>query len=349
MPGISTGRGVAFKCRETDTRRRASVDRSRRGSGSVWFQPLDLRRSSRRPAILTTDVADGFEVGEQLVEEGEQFRQHGASSHVTNPFGPLDARELARLRIPGDEARDEQAGADIEDERAPGPPRRSKRQCSAATICLPTPGLVREAVADLKLHRQNPLAPLISQRGGSPAGVWSPGARGAQIRPLVSAHPEHRPIALPDVALPRGSPAPCVGLLSAASRSRRDAHGRCRSDLHDTKGTRVSGRRTDPVRQARAGGISSASKALSDLVLPTVDEKERALLGAQNTRPPTIEVGQKPVAEDDGVLRRDHPRAVRARRGLLFRHRSTPDPKGMDQPDAIGAGRRLASTQVLQW
>jgi hypothetical protein len=40
-------------------------------------QPLDLRRSSRRLPILTTDVADGFEVGEQFVEEGEQFRQHG--------------------------------------------------------------------------------------------------------------------------------------------------------------------------------------------------------------------------------------------------------------------------------
>jgi hypothetical protein len=34
-------------------------------------QPLNLRRSSRRPAILTKDIADGFEVGEQFVEEGE--------------------------------------------------------------------------------------------------------------------------------------------------------------------------------------------------------------------------------------------------------------------------------------
>jgi len=40
-------------------------------------QPFNSRRSSGRRAILTMDVADGFEVGEQFVEEGEQFRQHG--------------------------------------------------------------------------------------------------------------------------------------------------------------------------------------------------------------------------------------------------------------------------------
>jgi hypothetical protein len=34
-------------------------------------QPLDLRRSSRRPALFTTDIADRFEIGEQFVEEGE--------------------------------------------------------------------------------------------------------------------------------------------------------------------------------------------------------------------------------------------------------------------------------------
>jgi hypothetical protein len=39
-------------------------------------QPLDLWRSSRRAALLT-DVADGFEVGKQFVEKGQQFRQQG--------------------------------------------------------------------------------------------------------------------------------------------------------------------------------------------------------------------------------------------------------------------------------
>jgi len=36
------------------------------------------------------------------------------------PLRPVDTRELARLRIPGDETRDEEAGADVEEERAPG-------------------------------------------------------------------------------------------------------------------------------------------------------------------------------------------------------------------------------------
>jgi hypothetical protein len=34
-------------------------------------QPLDLRRSSRRSALFTTDITDRFEIGEQFVEEGE--------------------------------------------------------------------------------------------------------------------------------------------------------------------------------------------------------------------------------------------------------------------------------------
>ena len=33
---------------------------------------------------------------------------------------PVDTRELAGLRVPGEEARDEEAGADVEEERAPG-------------------------------------------------------------------------------------------------------------------------------------------------------------------------------------------------------------------------------------
>ena len=40
-------------------------------SSRLLGQPRDLRRSSRRTALLTTDIADGFEVREQLVEEGE--------------------------------------------------------------------------------------------------------------------------------------------------------------------------------------------------------------------------------------------------------------------------------------
>src|SRR2546427_10788360 len=94
--------------------------------------------------------------------------------------------------------------------------------------------------------------------------------------------------------------------------------------------------------------MSGASRSLSEPVVLTVDEEERALLGAQSTWPLTVEMGHAPVAEDDGVVRRDHLRALRTRPSLLFRHRSTHDPKGMDRPDAIGAGRRLASTQALQ-
>ena len=67
---------------------------------------------------------------------------------------------------------------------------------------------------------------------------------------------------------------------------------------------------------------SCATNALGDLVVPTVtvDEEECAFLGAQNTRATTIEMAEKPEVEDDGVLRRDRPRALRARRGPLFRH-----------------------------
>jgi hypothetical protein len=36
------------------------------------------------------------------------------------PLRPVDARELARLRVPGDEARDEKAGAEVEVGAAPG-------------------------------------------------------------------------------------------------------------------------------------------------------------------------------------------------------------------------------------
>jgi len=76
--------------------------------------------------------------------------------------------------------------------------------------------------------------------------------------------------------------------------------------------------------------------ALADLVAPTVDEEECAFLGAQNTRATTIEMAEKPVAEDDGIPWRDRPRALRARRGLLFRHWSIPNAKGAGWPDARG-------------
>ncbi len=75
---------------------------------------------------------------------------------------------------------------------------------------------------------------------------------------------------------------------------------------------------------SRRWNLACATNALGDLVVPTVDEEERAFLGAQNTRATTIEMAEKPVAEDEGVLRRDRPRALRARRGLLFRHWSIP-------------------------
>jgi len=65
-------------------------------------------------------------------------------------------------------------------------------------------------------------------------------------------------------------------------------------------------------------------------VISTVDEEECAFLGAQNTRPTTIEMAENPEAEDEGVLWRDRPRALRARRGLLFRHWSTQGKRGTD-------------------
>jgi hypothetical protein len=62
--------------------------------------------------------------------------------------------------------------------------------------------------------------------------------------------------------------------------------------------------------------------ALADLVAPTVDEEECAFLGAQNTRPTTIEMSEEPVAEDDGVLRRDV--IARVHCGLMHGCCSTP-------------------------
>jgi len=58
--------------------------------------------------------------------------------------------------------------------------------------------------------------------------------------------------------------------------------------------------------------------ALSDLVVPAIDEEKSTLLGTQNTRPTTIEMTEKPVAEDDGVLRRERLTTPRADPRLLF-------------------------------
>jgi len=50
-----------------------------------------------------------------------------------------------------------------------------------------------------------------------------------------------------------------------------------------------------------------------DPMVPTIGEEERALLGAENPRTLAIEMGQPPLAEDNRIFRRDHPRALRAR------------------------------------
>ena len=80
----------------------------------------------------------------------------------------------------------------------------------------------------------------------------------------------------------------------------------------------------------------SAADALGDLVVPTVDEEECAFLRAQNTRATTIEMTENPEAKDEGVIRRDRSRALRARRGLPFRHWSNP-------PNAKGTDGRAAN------
>src|SRR4029434_11045034 len=58
-------------------------------------------------------------------------------------------------------------------------------------------------------------------------------------------------------------------------------------------------------------------------------------LGTQNTRPTTIEMTEKPAVEDDGVVRRDRSRAVRARSllpFLLWRPPRTARPDGRIAP-----------------
>jgi hypothetical protein len=64
--------------------------------------------------------------------------------------------------------------------------------------------------------------------------------------------------------------------------------------------------------------LPCTTNALSDVVVPAIHEEESALLGSQNTRPTTIEMSEEPVAEDDGVLRRDRPSTLRAYARLLL-------------------------------
>src|SRR5262245_19007193 len=82
------------------------------------------------------------------------------------------------------------------------------------------------------------------------------------------------------------------------------------------------GGNTDGIerRNLSQGELSAAANTLRDCVIATVDEQNSSLLGAEDTRPTTVEMAETAVAEDDSVLRRDLPIALRARRGLLFRH-----------------------------
>jgi hypothetical protein len=59
---------------------------------------------------------------------------------------------------------------------------------------------------------------------------------------------------------------------------------------------------------------------LRDWVVATIDEENSAFLGAENARSPAVEMAETTVSEDDSVLRRDHPIALGARRGLLVSH-----------------------------
>jgi hypothetical protein len=91
-------------------------------------------------------------------------------------------------------------------------------------------------------------------------------------------------------------------------------------------------------------------------VVPTVDNEKITLLGTQNTRPTTIEMTEKPVAEDDGVLRRDNLRALRARSPLLFHCRRTLPENGerrevsTKRPDVL-SGLYLAggTGNMIEW
>jgi len=119
---------------------------------------------------------------------------------------------------------------------------------------FPLSRLIGQTIADLELHREDPA--LISQRGGSAIGELFAGALGASLRPLASPDPQRHAtagFASPGFAPPHARHAPCIGLPLAASHSRRDAPGCCRSGPCDATGTCIRGHR-DQVRRPHAGG-----------------------------------------------------------------------------------------------
>jgi len=119
---------------------------------------------------------------------------------------------------------------------------------------FPLAHLVGQTIADLQFHREDPA--LISQRGGSAIGELFAGARGASLRPLAPPDPQRHAtagFASPGFVPPHARHAPCIGLPLAASHSRRDAPGCCRSGPCDTTGTCRSGHR-DQVRRPLVGG-----------------------------------------------------------------------------------------------
>jgi hypothetical protein len=66
--------------------------------------------------------------------------------------------------------------------------------------------------------------------------------------------------------------------------------------------------------------LPATARALDDWMVFTIEKKNRPFLGAEHPRPTTVEMTEAPVSEDDGVLWRNRVRALRAGRGLLFRH-----------------------------
>ena len=66
--------------------------------------------------------------------------------------------------------------------------------------------------------------------------------------------------------------------------------------------------------------LHSARYAVANVVVTTIDEDKRALLGVQNARSTTIEMAQDPETEDDRVLWFEGLGALRAGRGMWVRH-----------------------------
>jgi len=85
-----------------------------------------------------------------------------------------------------------------------------------------------------------------------------------------------------------------------------------------------------------------------DPMVPTIGEEERALLGAENPGTLAIEMGQPPLAEDNRIFRRDHPRALRARPLWLVHRRCASRSEREDHPGAIGQTPAYVNP-VIQW